>query len=37
MARRLRRVNNAAREEAAAATSAEKETAGARSEDHNTR
>lgn len=37
MARHLRRVNNAAREEAAAAASAEKETAGARAEEHNTR
>ena len=37
MARHLRKVNTAAREEAAAATSAQKATAGARSEDQNSR
>ena len=37
MSRHLRKVNNAAREEAAAAASAEKATASARSEDQNSR
>ena len=37
MARHLRKVNTAAREEAAAAASAEKATAGARSEDQSSR